>query len=180
MVMQRPRQSLPWWKFYARDFLASKAVTLMTLQQRGAYVTLQCVCWNDGSIPGDTAMLARLCGVSEDEFRNIWPGVEPQFEKHGKRLLDPGLEEQRREAAKLHKKLSDAGRRGAEILHGKRRGVAKARPSSGHRPPHGNTDTDAEAEAEPEADREFLSGSSRRAEENANLADSSFSDDLPW
>ena len=73
--------ALPWFKMYARDFLAAEDVTLMSLDERGAYITLMCYAWNDGSLPSDDAKLARLCGVTEEEFQSLWPALKPCFEK---------------------------------------------------------------------------------------------------
>lgn len=142
-------------------------------------MSLMCHAWNSGTLPSEEGKLARLCGASEEEFREVWPAIKPCFDIEDGRLVHPGLEELRQEALRTKRKLSAAGTKGANARWGDRSdGVAKAEPSSGHRPPYSNIDTDAEAEPEPEAHKEFLSGSSRRAEENANLAGSR--DDLPW
>lgn len=60
---------------YASDFLSG--VADMPLDDRGAYITLICHQWVNGSIPSDIASCARICGggtVSERvlaKFRNV-------------------------------------------------------------------------------------------------------------
>jgi uncharacterized protein YdaU (DUF1376 family) len=119
---------LPWFKLFPRDFLASEAVTLMSLTERGAYITLMCCAWNEASLPADNAKLARLCGVTEEEFQGVWPALKPCFEKQGKRLVHPGLEHERREAIRRREKLSAAGKKGADTRWGDNsNGVARSR-----------------------------------------------------
>ena len=47
----------------------------MSMQERGAYITLMCLCWIQGTLPADVTLLARLCGVPLTAFRKIWPGI---------------------------------------------------------------------------------------------------------
>lgn len=55
---------LHWFPFYAQDFLTSEGVLCMTPEQIGAYVTLLCVAWGDGtrppSLPDDDVALGKL------------------------------------------------------------------------------------------------------------------------
>lgn len=66
---------LPYFPMYASDFLSG--VADMPLDDRGAYITLICHQWVNGSIPSDLASCARICGggtVSErvlTKFRNV-------------------------------------------------------------------------------------------------------------
>ena len=52
----------PAFQFYAGDYLSSSRVTLLTLEEEGAYIRLLCHCWLHGSIPNDPEMIARLIG----------------------------------------------------------------------------------------------------------------------
>jgi len=158
---------LPWFKFFPRDFLASEAVTLMTLAERGALITLMCFAWNDGSLPADNAKLARLCRVTDEEFTDVWPALKPSFQKQGKRLVHPGLEHERREALKRKERLSAAGKKGADTRWGDNsNGVVIAPASDGHRPGHdtamASTDAESEADADSDADKSRISGKDDR------------------
>ena len=110
---------LPWFKFFARDFLADQNVILMTPAERGLYITLQCSFWLAGSIPTDPTMLARLCQTSSDEFLMLWPAVEPYFEERNGRLFHRELDMQRKGAIEAWQAKSAGGRKGAERRWGK-------------------------------------------------------------
>ena len=159
--------ALPWFKMHARDFLAAEDVPLMSLAERGAYITLMCYAWNDGSLPADNAKLARLCGVTEEEFNGVWPALKPCFEKKSKRLVHPGLEHERRNALQQKQKLSAAGKKGADTRWGaSSNGVAIAPASGEHRPGHdtamASTDAEAETDVEADADKGRISGKDDR------------------
>jgi uncharacterized protein YdaU (DUF1376 family) len=155
--------ALPWFKMYARDFLAAEDVTLMSLAERGAYITMMCYAWNDGSLPADKPQLARLCRVTDEEFNSVWPALKPCFQKQGKRLVHPGLEHERRKALRRKERLSAAGKKGADKRwQDNSNGGAIAPASDGHRPGHdtamASTDAELEADADPETDKGRISG----------------------
>ena len=52
----------PAFQFYPGDYLSSTRVSMMTLEEQGAYVRLLCFCWSQGSLPADPEKLARLIG----------------------------------------------------------------------------------------------------------------------
>jgi uncharacterized protein YdaU (DUF1376 family) len=66
---------LPYFAFYASDFLSG--VAAMPLEDRGAYITLLCHQWVNGTIPDDLPACVRICGggtVSErvlGKFQNV-------------------------------------------------------------------------------------------------------------
>jgi uncharacterized protein YdaU (DUF1376 family) len=51
---------LPWFPMHAADFLMDTAVAEMTLEQRGAYITLLCHAWWNGSIPAANERLTTV------------------------------------------------------------------------------------------------------------------------
>ena len=57
----------PWFSFYPSDWLSSLSTTLMTLEQRGAYIQLLCHAWlsKTNLLPADEARLQRLVGWQE-------------------------------------------------------------------------------------------------------------------
>lgn len=119
----------PAFQFYPGDFLSDENVAAMSLEERGAYITLLCYCWKEGSIPAETKRIARLLGVRSQVITRLWPGLEPCFrEASGKpgRLVNPRLERERRKQVARRKKLSEAGKKGADARHGD--GQATARP----------------------------------------------------
>ena len=88
--------------FYVDDFLNDESVILMTLAERGAYVTLLAHQWKEGSIPSDKHSLARIMRVDSDEFDAVWQNVKQRFVEHQtakKRLVNPRLDDERCKAA---------------------------------------------------------------------------------
>lgn len=63
-----PRTRLPYFQFYPRDFLSSRAVAAMHPTARGGYVHLLCHAWlsdRPGWLPDDEKLLAALSGLGE-------------------------------------------------------------------------------------------------------------------
>lgn len=78
----------PYLPLFVADYRAD--THHLTLTQHGAYLLLLMAVWNDpdGSLPNDSAMLSRICGMSHD--RRNWVrtlrAVMPFFEVVGDRL----------------------------------------------------------------------------------------------
>lgn len=85
----------PWFRFRAADFIGGTAG--MTMEERGAYITLMAHQWMHGPLPADPQDLARICGgvtVSKrvtDKFRNV-DGTQ--------QIINDKLEEDRAHALK--------------------------------------------------------------------------------
>lgn len=62
------REEAPSFQFYPRDFVSSRAVSLMTPEQRGGYIMLLCHAWmseEPGTLPADDPTLATLSGLGD-------------------------------------------------------------------------------------------------------------------
>jgi len=126
---------LPWFKFFATDWLSDPYVRLMTSRQRGWYIDLLCWAWQEGGFfPNQAEVICQvlrdrqhidyLAGTSEssaEEYRAI--GVEfEQVLSHFTYTLPDGrvshnkLEPQRHEAISLSVKHKN----GADITNAKR------------------------------------------------------------
>lgn len=106
----------PAFQFYPKDFLTDSNVVVMSLQERGAYITLICQCWIEGSIPADEARIARLCGSPAAAFRKLWPALAPCFRpaKRGSdRLVHTRLERERLKQIEFRAEQSERGKSGA-------------------------------------------------------------------
>ena len=87
----------------------------MSLQERGAYITLLSVCWLEGSLPNDTAHLAKLCGAPIQVFRRIWPALDRCFRINGDgQLIHPRLDKERAKQDGYRRRQSDKGKAGAD------------------------------------------------------------------
>jgi uncharacterized protein YdaU (DUF1376 family) len=90
------RTTGPAFQFYPDAFLSSTKVMAMSMTERGIYITLLCACWLDGSLPSDTADLARMVGMKPVQFAKIWPhNLARCFAEKKGRLVNPRLERER-------------------------------------------------------------------------------------
>lgn len=93
--------------FWPKDYIS--ATRAKRLAERGAYSDLLFFQWELGVLPGDTPTLARLLGVSQDEFNDVWPAIKDKFVERDGGLVNERLEMHREKA--LRKR--DGFRRGA-------------------------------------------------------------------
>lgn len=108
----------PWFKFYVRDWLTDARVRAMTLEQRGAYLELLCLQWENGAIPYAVSDIAALLNVSVEHFKAaLWPKLSGRFPRSGGRSS-------RRRNARLEREREYFARKQSA---GKR-GGAKSRP----------------------------------------------------
>lgn len=108
----------PAFQLYAADFLADENVALMSLAGRGAYITLMCFCWREGSIPSEPERLARLCGVDGSAMQPLMAELLHCFEvakDNPLRLVHPRLEKERRRQEEHRKERQESGLRGAKL-----------------------------------------------------------------
>ena len=109
---------MPW---YGREFYADENVLVMTLEQEGAYLRLLWNCWQEGSIPTDTAKLAALCKNSpQKKFeRDTWPALRDLFvARDDGRLLHHKVELLRDAKEARRVACSKGGRLGNEVRWG--------------------------------------------------------------
>lgn len=114
----------PAFQFYPADFLADEHVALMSLAARGAYITLLCYCWREGSIPAETDKLARLCGVDSNAMAELMAELSPCFSSaigEPSRLINLRLYEEKEKQENHRKERALAGQKGAEKRWKRRR-----------------------------------------------------------
>lgn len=110
-------EKLPWFSFYASDFLLSPHVQAMSDQAVGVYTKLLCHSWIDEGIPSDEKTLRLLAGKN---YAEVWPEIEDCWEPHPEdpsRLINVRQEAERMDAyatqEKTRKQRSDAGKASA-------------------------------------------------------------------
>lgn len=93
--MSKPKA--PAFQFYASDFLGSRRVRMMTLEDRGAYITLLADAWDEDGLPTDLDDVAQLLGLkaTSKQFKRIWKRVGLAFELIDGRLRNPRQERER-------------------------------------------------------------------------------------
>lgn len=102
----------PAFQWYAADYLADERVMLMSLEAEGAYVRLLSLCWREGSIPANAALLSAMCKQAGPK---VIKEVLPCFTKAGApsgRLVHKRLEEERAKQLAHRTKQAENGRNG--------------------------------------------------------------------
>jgi uncharacterized protein YdaU (DUF1376 family) len=105
----------PAFQFYPKDFITDERVTLMSMQERGVYITLICKCWTEGTLPADPVLLSRLCGFPTSAFRKCWIAIAPCFRpcsRDASRLIHPRLEKERQKQRAYRRRQADNGKLG--------------------------------------------------------------------
>jgi len=115
----------PAFQFYAADWLADQSVSMMTLEEEGAYIRAMCYCWREGSIPADDDKLSRLLkGASIsvlDTVRNCF-----EISSVPSRLIHTRLETEREK----QKEFAESQRARANQRWGRSDGMGHADGSS--------------------------------------------------
>lgn len=102
----------PAFSFYARDFMVGTAA--MTLEQRGAYVTLMCYQWDAFAVPADDLKaLGALLGVSQAKTKELWAVIGKKFDQGSDGLWrNARVEAERNKQFNRRYALAENGRRG--------------------------------------------------------------------
>lgn len=78
---------LPWFRFFVQDFLTDRAVQLMSLEERGLYVTLMCLYWLEPPLPLNPLELGRLCNADPELVEHVLTS------EGGRRLFEVGADD---------------------------------------------------------------------------------------
>ena len=106
---------VPYFPLYAANFLASKPFRMMSIEERGLWITIQMECWVNGSVPSDLKDLAKYLGVSDDEVQRSFSQKQLSFlQKVGGELKSPELDEYRQGYLAVREKQRIGGIEGAE------------------------------------------------------------------
>jgi uncharacterized protein YdaU (DUF1376 family) len=90
-----PKGKAPAFQFYAADWLADEAVSVMSLEEEGAYIRALCYCWREGSIPADEDRLARLLKGAPPSVVKVVTDCFTNSPSDDSRLIHPMLEKER-------------------------------------------------------------------------------------
>ena len=107
------REASPAFQFYPKDFLADEKVMALSLTERGAYITLLCICWLEGSIPADPQALAKILRLRTLIAPHVIRNVTQLFTKNEhSRMTHLRLDREREKQKTFRKLREEAGRRG--------------------------------------------------------------------
>ena len=119
--------SLEWFPWYWKDWRLSGAYRRLSGTERGIYRELLDECWAEDGFTLDPPALARLCAVSEAEFRAAWARLVPQFKQTAGGIFYN---------AQMQKiKVAQVGKREALAERGRKGGHAKALAQAQHKQP---------------------------------------------
>lgn len=105
----------PAFQFYPADYLGSQRVSLMSLEEEGAYIRLICSCWKHGSIPANPEQIARLIGKGADT--TLATTLATMFQPHPENpmlLIHERLEQERAKQMEWRRKSAEGGKKSAE------------------------------------------------------------------
>lgn len=114
--MNRP----PAFQFYAKDWLSSKKIVTMTLEEEGAYIHLLAHCWDspDCTLPDDDSELAQLSRMGERWLNGGSTTLRKCFVSHPRkpeRLTNLRLLEEFKKYTRWRQKSREGGIRSGEI-----------------------------------------------------------------
>lgn len=111
---------MPFFPFYARDWLSSSSVSALTRAEKGAYIDLLARMWehsedSDGCyLPADDTYISRILQATPREWKALRvaliDGPSAVFRVEGDRLINPRLSKEWAKARKTSTKRADAAR----------------------------------------------------------------------
>lgn len=111
----------PAFQFYAAEWISDEHVSMMSLEEEGAYIRLLAFCWREGSISSDLNALSRLCkGASTTLLAVVVKRFKPN-PNDAARLIHSRLEKERVKQAAWREKSAKGGRKSAKARKAKRR-----------------------------------------------------------
>src|SRR5215831_704618 len=110
----------PAFQFYAKDWLSSKKIAMMTLEEEGAYIHLLAHCWDspDCTLPDDDSELAQLSRMGERWFNGGSTTLRKSFVPHPRkpgRLTNLRLLEEFRKYTRWIQKSREGGLRSGDV-----------------------------------------------------------------
>lgn len=86
----------------------------MTLEQRGAYITLLAYQWDAGQIPTQPAAMSRVLGVTPAKAATLWQALKVKFQDLGDdTAINMRLEQEREKQAERRAAQAERGKSGA-------------------------------------------------------------------
>lgn len=109
---------LPYFKFFASDWLSDLNVRAMDPATRGIYTDLLAFDWRENGIPKDHQFLAQALGVDDETMNQAWDSLSDRFIPHPEKdgyVTNKRLSKEREKVVGRKEKMSEAGRRGGKL-----------------------------------------------------------------
>lgn len=72
-------KDVPYFPMYAANIIASRTYRLMSLAERGLWVTITMECWINGGVPSNFKEMSKILGFSEDELKQYFSKYQTSF-----------------------------------------------------------------------------------------------------
>jgi uncharacterized protein YdaU (DUF1376 family) len=104
----------PSYQWYPKDAISSARMTVLSLEEEGAYRRALDFCWLTGSLPADTETLARIIGKGcTPETAAVVRSMFTRVKSNRKLLIHDRLEAERSKQSAWREKSTRAGRKSA-------------------------------------------------------------------
>lgn len=115
-------KEVPYFPLYAANIIASRPFRLMTLEQRGLWITLMMECWVNGGAPSDPTEMAKFLGLPAEEVLRSTSVLQTfSLDKQHSQIISKELEGYREGYLKSREGKSKGGKLGAERKKEKQR-----------------------------------------------------------
>lgn len=153
--MSPTRGTSPTFQVYAFDLMAMRSYRMMTLAERGLYLSMLCECWANIEIPANPEELAALLGKQGQVEAALTPRLLSFFERtESGFLISPDIEKYRKQVIEQRARMSEGGSRGGKKRIENERKAKEASslpsnvPSKSNQAPLKGRESESEAETE--------------------------------
>lgn len=115
------KETFPYFPLYHRDWLAGGGTSVMTAEEKGAFIDLLCYAWEQSppcTLPDDDVALAKLGGVTPARWKRIGPTLRKRFDVVGGRLRNSKQWTIYLELCEHRGRRRRAGKKGNEVRWG--------------------------------------------------------------
>lgn len=125
-------KDVPFFPMYAANTMACRSYKLMSLPERGLWITITLECWVNGGVPSNFNEMSKILGFPEDELKKFFSNYQTVFfHNQNGQYISKELEEYRQGYMERREKQRLGGLKGAENKKAKQKKVideAKGQP----------------------------------------------------
>lgn len=127
-------KDVPYFPMYAANIIAGRPYKLMSLPERGLWITIVLECWVNGGVPSNFKEMSKILGFSEEDLRKFFSShLTSFFHIENGQYISKELEEYRQGFLEKREKQRLGGKKGAENKKAK----YKTAPIEAKGQPHG-------------------------------------------
>lgn len=108
-------KDVPYFPLYAANVMASRNYKLMSLGERGLWISITLECWVNGGVPADFKQMAKILGFPEQEIFQFFSNYQTTFfHVEGDQYISRELEDYRQGYLATREKKRLGGIKGAK------------------------------------------------------------------